>query len=135
VGRPGYTGRILVDTSQIVMHESSRHLMEWYARQKRSTHALLVGLAVGIIGGLIGLLLAVAGPVITTGAIIGVLAGLFILTDVSAALYGLIAVAVLLPFGTLPFKVVITPTLLDIATCGFLLVYLFQCMTVRRHRL
>lgn len=117
------------------MMQSSNRLQDWYAQQNRRTHAILVGLTVGITGGLIGLLLAVAGPVIAAGAIIGALAGLYILTDVSAALYGLLAVTILLPFGTLPFKVVVTPTLLDLAAGAFVLVYLFQWMTGRRHRL
>src|SRR5690606_36135144 len=107
----------------------------WYARQNKYTHALLLGLAIGILGGLLGLLLAAAGPVIAAGAVIGLLVGLYILTDLSAALYGLIAVMTLLPFGTLPFKVVITPTLLDVAAGAFVLVYLFQWMTGRRDRL
>lgn len=110
-------------------------LQVWYARQNKYTHAVLLGLAIGILGGLLGLLLAAAGPVIAAGAVIGLLVGLYILTDLSAALYGLIAVMALLPFGTLPFKVVITPTLLDVAAGAFVLVYLFQWMTGRRDRL
>ena len=115
--------------------QTTNRLQDWYTQQNRRTHAILVGLILGVIGGLIGLLLAVAGPVVTIGGIVGTLAALYILTDVSTALYGLIAVAVLLPFGTLPFKVVITPTLLDMAAGAFVLVYLFQWMTGRRHRL
>ena len=38
----------------------------------------------------------------------------------------------LLPFGILPVKIAITPTLLDLALGGFLLVYLCQWMTGRR---
>jgi O-antigen ligase len=112
---------------------ASDKIQDWYARQSSLMQAVMLGLTIGIVGGLIGLLLAVAGPVVAIGAIIGVLAGLYILTDITAALYGLIAVIALLPFGTLPFKVVVTPTLLDIAAGAFLLVYLFQWMTGRRY--
>jgi O-antigen ligase len=112
---------------------ASNRIQEWYAVQNSQTRAVMLGLAIGLTGGLIGLLLAAAGPVVTIGAVIGLLAGLYILTDISAALYGLIAVVALLPFGTLPFKVVVTPTLLDVAAGTFLLVYLFQWMTGRRY--
>ena len=97
--------------------------------------ALGIGLTIGIGGGLTGLLLTVAGPAIATGAVLGVLAGLYILTDVRAALYALLATVLLLPFGTLPFKLLITPTLLDVALGALSLVWLMQWMTGRRTRL
>ena len=115
--------------------QASTRLQTWYSRQTARTHAIIVGITIGFLGGLIGLLLAVAGPVIAVGAVLGLLAGLYILTDVTAALYGLIAILILLPFGSLPFKVVFTPTLLDVSAGAFLLVYLFQWMTGRRSRL
>lgn len=100
----------------------------------RRGYAVAVGLGIGVIGGLIGLLVVVAGPTIAFGAVLGLLVGLYVLTDVSAALYGVIAVITLLPFGTLPFKIAITPTLLDMALGAFLLVYAFQWMTGRRQQ-
>ncbi len=117
------------------MQTAPNRLQIWYGQRSDRTHAILLGVTLGIAGGLIGLLLAVAGPVVAIGAVVGTLAGLYILTDLSAALYGLLAVMALLPFGTLPFKVVITPTLLDMAVGAFLLVYLFQWMTGRRRNL
>lgn len=101
----------------------------------RHRYAILVGLAIGLTGGLAGLLVAVAGPLIAVGAVLGVLAGLYVLTSVSAALYGVILITALLPFGTLPFKIGLTPTFLDVALGAFLLVYLFQWMTGRRSAL
>lgn len=94
-----------------------------------------IGLAIGICGGLTGLLLTLAGPTLATGAILGTLVGLYVLTDLRAALYVLLATVLLLPFGTLPFKLIITPTLLDVALAAFLLVWLLQWMTGRRSRL
>ncbi len=41
----------------------------------------------------------------------------------------------LLPFGTLPFKIGLTPTFLDLALGAFIMVYLFQWMTGRRQGL
>jgi len=110
-------------------------LQEWVAQLDRRVYAALVGTALGVTGGLIGLLLAVAGPVAAFGAVLGVLAGLYVLTDVTVALYGVIAITALLPFGTLPFSIGLTPTLLDMTLGAFLLVYLFQWMTGRRQQL
>jgi O-antigen ligase len=111
---------------------ASNGLQDWVARLDRRLYALLIGVAIGVMGGVIGLLLAVAGPIITFGLILGVLAGLYILTSLNAALYGVIFVMALLPFGTFPFKIGFTPTLLDAAMGAFLLVYVLQFMTGRR---
>jgi polysaccharide biosynthesis protein PslJ len=112
---------------------TSNPLQNLVARLDRRTYAALVGVTLGLIGGLIGLLVVVAGIPLTVAAIFGLLAALYIITDVSAALYGVIAITVLLPFGTLPFKIGFTPTLLDMALGVFLIVYLFQWMTGRRY--
>ncbi len=109
-------------------------LQEWIARLDRRLYALVIGATVGLVGGLLGLLLAIAGPVIAVGTVLGLLAGLYILTDVSAALYGVILITALLPFGTLPFKLGLTPTLLDIGLGAFLVVYFFQWMTGQRQQ-
>lgn len=115
--------------------QSSNGLQEWVSRLDRRIYALLVGAVIGLTGGLIGLLIAVAGPIIAVAVVLGLLAGLYILTNVSAALYSVILVTLLLPFGTLPVKIGLTPTFLDAALGAFLLVYLFQWMTGQRRRL
>lgn len=113
---------------------ASNGLQNWYVSRSPAARAALIGLAIGISGGLIGLLLAAFGPVIAVGAVLGGLAALYVLTDVSAALYAVVAVIAVLPFGTLPVRVGFTPTLLDAALGAFLVVYLFQWMTGRRSR-
>jgi O-antigen ligase len=57
---------------------------------------------------------------------------LYVLTDLMAALYVTVAVVALLPFGTLPVKIALVPSFIDVALGGFLLVYLFQWMTGKR---
>lgn len=104
----------------------------WFSQLSQRRYAALVGLTIGIIGAGIGLLVAAVGPLLALAALLGVLAGLYIITDVNAALYTIIATVLLLPFGIFPVKIAITPTLLDLALAGFLLVYLFQWMTGRR---
>ncbi len=117
------------------MNFQTYDLQNWLMQLDRRLYAALIGLIIGIIGGGIGLLLAVAGPVVTLGAIVGILGGLYILTDIRIALYGIIALLFLVPFGTLPFRIGLTPTLLDVAIGAFLLVYLFQWMTGKRRML
>ena len=50
-------------------------------------------------------------------------------------LWGAIGIITLLPFAALPFKLVFTPTFLDLAVGGTFLVYLMQWMTGQRRRL
>ena len=101
-------------------------------RLNRYSYGALIGATIGLAGGLLALLLTVGGPIIAFAVIFGVMAGLYVLSNVSAALYGVILVTVLLPFGTLPFKVGVTPTFLDMALGAFVLVYAMQWMTGRR---
>ncbi len=111
---------------------SADGIQERVARLDRRTYGLLVGLAIGLSAGLIGLLLAVGGPVIAAGATFGLLAGLYLLTNLHAALYGIVAVVAVLPFAAFPIKIGFTPTFLDAAIGAFLVVYAAQWMTGRR---
>ncbi|MEL6309824.1 MAG: O-antigen ligase family protein, partial [Chloroflexota bacterium] len=96
--------------------------------------AIMVGLCIGIIGGLVGLSLATLGPLFTAAIVVGVLGALYILTDVTPALYGTMAVMILVPFGTFPVDIGITPTLLDLTLAAFVFVYIVQWVTgVRRN--
>ena len=104
----------------------------WFSQLDRRSYAIVVGLSIGITGAAIGLLIAGVGPLLALAAICGLLAGLYIITDVNIALYSIIATVVVLPFGIFPVKIAVTPTLLDLALAGFLLVYVFQWMTGRR---
>lgn len=105
------------------------------SRLDRRTYAILTGILIGIVSGAVGLLVAVGGPIIAVGAVLGLLAGLYVLTNVNAALYAIVAVMALLPFGTFPFRIGFTPTLLDAAFGAFIAVYLAQFMTGRRRGL
>lgn len=115
--------------------QSANELQTWIAQLNRRTYAIGVGLCIGIVGTTIGLMIALLGPWLTLATIAGILIGLYIVTDVNVALYVVIGTLILLPFGTFPVKIAITPTLLDLAMAGFLLVYLFQWMTGRRQQL
>ena len=107
-------------------------LQIWISQFDRRRYALAVGFAIGVVGTSIGLMIAGLGPWFAVAAIAGVVAGLYVITDVNIALYAIIGTVILLPFGVFPIKIALTPTLLDLALGGFLLVYLFQWMTGRR---
>jgi len=98
----------------------------------RRLTAILVGLAIGAGAALLGLLLAAGGPALAIGAVAGTAIGLYMLTDLTAALYATIGAVGLLPFATLPVKVALVPTVIDCAMGAFILVYLFQWMTGKR---
>jgi len=105
------------------------------ASSDRRPLAILAGVAIGVLGGVFALLVVMAGPVMAFGALIGLAAGLYVLTSLQSALYAMFAVIALLPFANLPFDLGVTPTLLDAALGAFMLVYLMQWMSGRRRLL
>jgi O-antigen ligase len=98
-------------------------------------YALWLGLAVAVFAVGLGALLGFAGPLITVGGVGAAAAGLWALTSLEVGLWGVIAIITLLPFGALPFKIVFTPTFLDLALLGAGAVYAFEWMTGRRRRI
>ncbi len=112
--------------------QTINYAQEWIARLDRRLYALLVGLMIGSAGAGIGLLVTALEPLIAAGLILGTLVALYIITNLQAALYSVVAVMMMLPFGTFPFRLVFTPTLLDAAIGAFLFTYLLQWM--RRQR-
>ncbi|MBN1428771.1 MAG: O-antigen ligase family protein [Anaerolineae bacterium] len=97
--------------------------------------ALMLGTALAIIGGVLGLALAVIGPIYTGILLIALAAAIWVMAGLENALWSMIAVVLLLPFATLPFKVVITPSFLDLAMGAVYFLYLMQWMTGERRRL
>jgi polysaccharide biosynthesis protein PslJ len=98
----------------------------------RRLTAAIVGIFLGASAVILGIVLSIGGPILAFGLVIGIAIGLYVLTDMMAALYVTIAAVILVPFGTLPVKIGLIPSFIDIALGGFLLVYLFQWMTGKR---
>jgi polysaccharide biosynthesis protein PslJ len=92
--------------------------------------ALMALAAVGL-----GALLGYAGVIITLGVLGALAAALWVLTSLEVGLWGVMAIITLLPFGALPFKVVVTPTFLDLAMLAVVAVYVFQWMAGRRRQI
>jgi len=79
---------------------------------KQQRRAILLLL---LLGGLIaGMLVGVAGPVIALGLVLAGLSAVVVLRSPLWGLVGVILVATLLPFATMPFKIVFTPSFLDL---------------------
>jgi polysaccharide biosynthesis protein PslJ len=107
-------------------------LQIWLSRLDKHLYALMIGVILGILGGGVGLLVAVGGPVIAIAALAGAFIGLYVLTDLRVALYGILGIMIMLPFATLPFKIGFKPSFLDLALYAFLFVYVCLWMTGRR---
>jgi O-antigen ligase len=103
-------------------------------RTNPSSYALAVAAAVALAAVGVGALLGFAGPLITLAALAALGVALWALTSVEVGLWGVVAIIALLPFASLPFKVVFTPTFLDLAMGGVLLVYASEWMTRRRRQ-
>ena len=80
-------------------------------RQQRQAILLLL-LAAGLAT---GLAIGVLGPMITLGLTLAAIGGIVVLRSPLWGLVGVILIATLLPFATMPFKIVFTPSFLDIA--------------------
>ena len=95
----------------------------------------LLGLAAVLLGIVAGASVSV-GPVWAGWALLlALLAGYAILRSVIAGLLGVVAVITLLPFGALPVKVAITPTLLELALLALLAVSSLRLLAVPEYDL
>ncbi len=89
--------------------------MEFHLTENRKRLWLVVfvlGVLIALAG---GAAIALASPLIAFGAIIALIVAAIVLSNIEVGIYALIAVAVLLPFGALPFNVGFNPTFLDFA--------------------
>jgi hypothetical protein len=93
------------------LRERLRSLLmdEGSGRVRKTTLAILVGLAV-----LVGALLALLTPIGGVAVLVAGAGALLMLRDVRWALFALLGVVCLLPFGSLPFSIGFTPTFLDL---------------------
>ena len=105
------------------------------AAPSRRVPAIWLGAAVAVCALVVGGLVALAGPLIAVGVLVALAVAVWALTNLEIGLWGAIGIITLLPFAALPFKLVFTPTFLDLAVGGTFLVYLMQWMTGRRRRL
>ncbi len=69
-----------------------------------------------LVAGLIaGFFVGMLGPILTLALVVGVVGGAVVLRSPLWGLVGVIFIATLLPFGAMPFKIIFTPSFLDLA--------------------
>ena len=109
-------------------------LSEFLAGGNRRLVALALGAALAVTAMLVGASLAVIGPIYTAALIVALAGAVWIMAGLRNALWAVVAIIALLPYGALPFKVVVTPTFLDLALGAFFFLYIGEWMTgYRRH--
>lgn len=75
--------------------------------------AILVLILVGSLSA--GFLVGVAGPIVAVGLTVASIGAVVVLRSPLWGVVGIILIATLLPFATMPFKIVFTPSFLDLA--------------------
>ncbi|MGQ0602740.1 MAG: O-antigen ligase family protein [Anaerolineales bacterium] len=105
------------------------------SRVNSRTYPLALGLILAAVALALGALLGFAGPVITAGVVFGLIGAAVVFSHLEVAIWAMLAIITLLPFGSLPFKVVFTPTFLDLAILAVVFLYAIQWMTGERRRL
>jgi polysaccharide biosynthesis protein PslJ len=88
--------------------------------------ALIAALALAT-GGLVGTAVAF-GPIYAVASLLSLLAGLALLISTEAGMIAVFAITTLLPFGTLPFKAIITPNFLELALAGLGVVWVLRLL-------
>lgn len=92
--------------------------------------ALLVTLGLGVA---LALLLAAAvsftSPVIVIAGVVGIVAGIIVMTNIEYGLYATLGVAILLPFASIPVNLGFNPTFLDLALLALFTMWFARVMT------
>jgi O-antigen ligase len=94
-----------------------------------------LGLILALVAVAVGALAGFAGPLIAVAVLLGLAVAAVMVRRLAYSLYAMIAVITLLPYGSLPVRVVFTPTFLDLAMASALAIYLLQWMNGSRRTL
>jgi polysaccharide biosynthesis protein PslJ len=100
----------------------SLQLRDSLARSPALTAALALAVG-GVVGGA-----AAFGPLYALAGLLGLIAGTAVLVSTEAGLLAVFAIITLLPFGTLPFRAIITPNFLTLALAGLLAVWALRLL-------
>ena len=87
---------------------------------------LVVGLALGL-GAIIGGITAL-GPIYIIAGIAALAVALAVLVSTNLGMVAIFSIITLIPFGTLPFRAVITPSFLELALGGLLVVWFLRML-------
>lgn len=116
-----------------VPRDDRRAVPAWLSRSSPELGIAALGVGVGIA---LGVVVAAASPLYTVAGLVGIVALVCVFADARIALFGFIAVATLLPFGTIPINLgPVIPTLIDACLVSLLLVWTLRLLADRRERL
>lgn len=96
-------------------------------RQSGAQSSPVVAATALALGGIVGMVTAF-GPVYAVAGLLALVLGYCILTSTDIGLATVFAIITLLPFGTLPFKAIITPNFLTLALLGLMLVWIVRLL-------
>ncbi|HRE27027.1 MAG TPA: hypothetical protein PK954_10370, partial [Anaerolineales bacterium] len=96
---------------------------------RRLPQGLGLGLLIAAAAVAIGAALGFAGPVLTVGVVLALAVAAFVIQRLDFGLYATLFVILLFPYGSVPFKIVFTPTFLDLTIGAAVAIYLLQWMT------
>ena len=95
-------------------------------KKSGSIESTVVGTVIALLATIIGALLSLASAWIASGILLSVTFITWALIQSELALWSTIIIYSLIPFGTLPFKFILTPTFLDITIATVYLVFFSQ---------
>jgi len=97
-----------------------------FASQFRWLSILATVILCAVMAVSVGYLLSEFGPLVAGAGLVGLFLGIWMLQDIEMAYWSVIGVVCLLPFGSFPFDLGFTPTLLDAALGALFFVWLLQ---------
>ncbi len=102
---------------------------------RRLPGGVWLGLTIAVIAIALGATIGFAGPLLTVAAVLALGVAVIVVQRLDFALMATALVILLLPYGSVPFKIVFTPTFLDLTIGAAVVTYLLQWMTGARRRL
>lgn len=95
--------------------------------QRSTNNPLLAALAALLLGLLAGTA-AAFGPLYAVAGLLALASGYALMTSTSMGIIFTVAIITLLPFGTLPFKAIITPNFLELTLAGVMIVWVLRLL-------
>ena len=100
-----------------------------YLKYSENKTSLIVGIIIGILSSTIGAVLSYSNIWIASGIVISFALISWALMRSEIILWSAIVISLILPFGTLPLKLIITPTFLDITLVGIYAIFIANYIT------
>ena len=104
-------------------------------KKSDDSSSTIVGAAIALLSTTFGALLSLTGAWIASGALLSATFIIWALIQSELALWSTIVIFSLIPFGTMPFKFILTPTFLDITIATIYLVFFTQRLKSNRQPL